>query len=103
MRTLASCGLAILMLSGAAKAEEDSCAPVAMLAESVMSGRQHGVAMRDMVDLINKGDGGSSFKEAAKSMIILAYETPIFSSEEYQKKSISEFQNQFYLACMKKS
>lgn len=71
------------------------CSKVAKLAELIMTSRQIGVELDEMLS-----DQGKE-SELSKAMIIDAYSTPRFSSEASQKRSISEFKNEWQLKCIK--
>lgn len=93
--------LAVLGVPGTAPAEGDEatwqekCEVYEGLAETVMKKRQHGAAMSDLMEIAEDD-------RFLQRMIRMAYEQPRYNSEEYISKTVSEFSNNFYLACAKK-
>lgn len=99
MRSIVVVGMAVFSFAaGQAVAGQGSCEVIGILAKSVMSARQGGVPMQDVL-----GHGGDSKEvdELTRLLAIAAYEQPRFSSKDYQDRATTEFQNQMYLACMK--
>jgi antitoxin component YwqK of YwqJK toxin-antitoxin module/dsDNA-binding SOS-regulon protein len=73
--------------------KNSTCESYSNLAKSVMTARQSGVAMSEVMNTISS--------EITKQLAIAAYEKPRFSSKEYQKKSIEDFRDKVYLDCVK--
>lgn len=86
--------LALVMagLVGQANAEPASCESVGLLAQTVMEARQSGVAMQDVMQGAN---------ELTKQLLIAAYEQPPYVSAAAKQRSITNFQNDVYLECVK--
>lgn len=103
MRGFVAAAIGLMMVVGSAQAEEDSCVPLATLAKSIMSGRQNGAEMSNMVGIIRDGKSSPEFKKLAKALIISAFESPRFSTEDMKGRSITDFQNKVYLECTKNS
>jgi len=70
------------------------CESISKLGATVMSARQAGVPMSKMLPLMK----GNSVGE---DMVIAAYETPKFSTKEYRVKAEMEFEDEWYLQCVK--
>lgn len=77
---------------------EDLCRGYGNLAAKIMEIRQGGVPMADAMDIASK-----SKSPIEKQLVIKAYEYPRLSSQEYVQRSIEDFRNEFYLACIKES
>ena len=60
-----------------------------------MSNRQNGVPMAQMMN-ISKG------QESIEGIVIVAYKEPRYSSEKQIAKSVTEFGNDLYSACVQK-
>jgi len=99
MRAIAVVVLAgISFVVGPAAADQGSCDVIGVLAKSVMSARQGGVPLQDI--LSNSGDS-KKVNELTRLLAMAAYEQPRFSTEGHQERATTEFQNQMYLACLK--
>lgn len=79
----------------AAGGVDDACAVVGKTAEGIMAGRQRGVIMSEMMQAIEPGE----FQELFRGLIIAAYDTPQYGTEEMQSKTVREFRNQAELSC----
>jgi len=66
-----------------------------------MEARQLGVSMPDMMKLAVSGNQNEA--KVAKSMILDAYDKPQYRGNEYQKKEIKRFANDWALKCYKES
>ena len=73
--------------------KNSSCESYSDLAKSVMTARQIGVAMSEVMNTISS--------ENTKQLVIAAYEKPRFTSEGYKTKSIEDFRDKAYLDCIK--
>jgi len=74
---------------------ETNCESVAGFAETVMEARQKGVSLVKMMQATDN--------KLLQAIIMEAYETPRYSTEEYQARKIGEFRDSWYLACLKNS
>jgi len=70
------------------------CNDIADLAKAVMTARQNNVDIKKLYDAANGIDG-------ARNMVTVAYSKPRFKSEEYKQNAITDFSNNFFLACVK--
>jgi len=78
----------------------DRCKMDAQVAASVMKGRQKGVPMAEMMDVVTKN---TTNEAAAEALVIAAYERPRYGSNEMRQRSVEDFHNDFYLACAQES
>lgn len=70
------------------------CREIGTLAESIMTNRQNGTSIVQMMDIAD-GNG------LAQSLVVAAYEEPRFSTPRYQAESISDFRDRAYLECFR--
>lgn len=80
-------------------AEEDwrtGCKNAQDIAESIMKGRQQGVAMSKMME-VAEGDAANILE----ALIIEAYDRPRYSTEKMQQRSVQGFRDDVYLECVK--
>lgn len=83
-----------------AKDKENFCSSVSSLSEKIMSNRQQGVAMSKMLEV---GQGADpTLYDLAKSIVMAAYEKPRFHTKENIQRSIEDFRDEFFLACVKR-
>lgn len=78
------------------------CAQIGHTANSVMQARQSGLEMSQLMDAASKsGDatGNQNLVSMARKLIVLAYQSPRYSTNEMKTKSIQEFTNEAELAC----
>lgn len=76
------------------------CKSTAGAANAIMSSRQRGVAMTEMMDKVVR-PAEPAIKEIVKAFVIDAYNRPRYDSPEYQQKSVLDFENHAYLTCIK--
>lgn len=69
-----------------------TCKDLGQLAESIMEARQSGVTLSRSMEVAE----GSDFTQA---LVLAAYQTPRFNTDEYQRESITDFRNAVELAC----
>jgi len=90
-------------VSGNKYSEEDwlsICKSSAGAAKVIMSSRQRGAAMTDMMDRVVR-PADPAIKDIVKAFVIDAYNRPRFDTPEYQQKAILDFENHAYLTCIK--
>lgn len=97
MRLLIAAILAGAAMTANAEESVDRCAQPAELAKAIMSARQAGVPLVDVLKI----EPGADFAELAKMLAIAAYDKPGFSTEQNRKRAIVDFQNDVYLECIK--
>jgi predicted GTPase len=78
----------------------EECKRMEHSAKTVMESRQSDVPMSTMWGIAEESDS-EYVKEMYKMLIRSAYDKPRFSLEENQKKAVTDFQNDFFSACMR--
>lgn len=76
---------------------QEICKLNAEVSAAIMKGRQNGVEMSKMIELIADSDN----KDGAEAIVIMAYDTPRYRTDEMITRSIEDFRNEIYLACAK--
>lgn len=79
----------------------DFCKVVSEYARTVMDGRQAGVPMSGVMDLVKDAD--PAIAPVMHQMIMDAYDRPRMSVEKNQQTATRDFENDAYLACLKGS
>lgn len=77
----------------AATHDDSYCQIAGGLASEIMTGRQSG---RDMAQMLAATKG-----EASRYMVVSAFEQPRYRTEEAQTRAIQEFKNAMFLECVK--
>ena len=72
------------------------CSSVSTTAKEIMKARQNGVAMSKLIEIFKKEDAA-----IFRRLTISAYESPRYSTEAMQEKSIQDFENEAFLDCYK--
>lgn len=93
--------LLFLSLTAPAMGQPPDCNAISDLAKSVMIGRQGDDPMSEMMDRVMKSDLNDYTKSVAKRVIISAYDGGRHYADWAIDKEIVEFQNQWYLKCIK--
>lgn len=75
----------------------EMCAEYGKLANTIMSARQDGVAMRKLMETI----AGDEDAKTTRRMIVMAYEAPGYSTERHQQREIVDFENTIYAECLR--
>jgi soluble P-type ATPase len=88
-------------LSTTASAELTECKSHSYLAGEVMNSRQSGQQMAAVIDIVKAEADNSRLVQLAQLIVVDAYESPRFSTENYKARAISEFKNKWYLRCFK--
>lgn len=78
------------------KPSDELCASVSTTAAEIMKARQNGVAMSKLIEIFKKDDAA-----IFRRLTISAYESPRYSTESMQEKSIQDFENKAFLDCYK--
>lgn len=76
------------------------CKSTAGGAKAIMSSRQRGAAMPEMMDKVVR-PADPAIKDIIKAFVIDAYNRPRYDTLEYQQKAILDFENYAYLTCIK--
>lgn len=100
---MAGAALATVPLIGchAAFAQDTVCDSYESIARSVMTGRQHGVAMSKFVHKIESFDSDQT-KTLSLAIVQDAYRAPRFQTASFQQREIDTFGNQVYRLCYAK-
>ncbi len=69
-------------------------------AKAIMSSRQKGASMTEMMDKVVR-PADPAIKDVARALVVDAYSRPRFDTPEFQQKSILDFENSAYLSCIK--
>lgn len=86
--------------AGEAANHDEWCGSIGFLSESIMSSRQNGVPMQNVMEVMSKGDGGDRITTIAKGMVVEAYGSPLYQSDSGKSAAIVEFQNKWYRDCL---
>lgn len=87
-------------LAEATKAE--ICSTVGDMAENVMTHRQSGAKMSDMLKVYGEElVAVPAAVEQISKLTLLAFEQPLFSTEESKREAVIEFRNRAELGCYK--
>jgi hypothetical protein len=78
----------------------DSCENIDKTAENIMTSRQSGVPMVEVVKLVNENIKSDTLNKFVTEMVKDAYKEPRFSTQDYKKKAILDFRNKWYLFCL---
>lgn len=76
------------------------CKSTAGGAKAIMSSRQRGASMPEMMDKVVR-PADPAIKDITKAFVIDAYNRPRYDTPEYQQKAILDFENYAYLTCIK--
>ncbi|NLR98689.1 hypothetical protein HGP17_17865 [Rhizobium sp. P38BS-XIX] len=101
MRLILGCMIALSTLMGGAtiaRADDAFCQQLGELAKGVMQNRQIGVNMSDMMKV---ADSGRPEGSVLRNLVMMAYDTPQYSTEAMQSAAVQEFANQIQLTCYK--
>ena len=89
--------LILMALLAAPAGANEFCGNLADAAGSIMDARQKGVPMHKLMPIINENEA----RDIMKLIVVEAYESPIYSSDKYKDRAISEMSNRVYLTCLK--
>ncbi len=95
--------LALALLASPANAvspeAQKLCARHGMFAEEVMKSRQSGVPLSAMLSTV---DAESTVAEAARQIILTAFETRRYFSPDMQQRAVEEHREKYELICFKR-
>jgi hypothetical protein len=86
--------IAALTIACATASASSKCEVIGQLAYTSMDARQAGVSLTKLLSL-------PSSTALGKSILIEAYESPRFHTEEMQERAKVDFRNKWELACVK--
>ena len=78
-------------------AQIQQCTAIGEAAETVMTTRQNGVPLSQVLEAATQPDMPSF----APTMVLQAYDKPLFNTEQYRLKAISEYKEVWEMACYK--
>jgi hypothetical protein len=88
----------VLSVSAPAAYASSVCEAVSSLARSTMNARQAGVPMSEIYE--NGVEESQSVSQVRKSLILIAYEKPKFSTERYKTEAAEEFASDVFRRCV---
>lgn len=93
-------GLASFQVAGA-ESEPDVCAASSNIAKAVMTARQSGGVLPDLMQRATSMNVNPLVLDITKKLLLAAFEVPEYSDPKLQRAAIVAFQNQTYLECSK--
>jgi hypothetical protein len=91
--------LTALMIPLLAQARPDACLNIKNVASTIMQARQAEVEAQVVVDKLGKEVKEEWLYRAHMHIVIAAYQRPVYATDMYKKRIISEFANKYYIAC----
>ena len=79
----------------------DTCSELGRLAAGVMELRQDGTPVNELIELFSRPEVPRESRVLMRAMILLAYDTPRFSTERIKSEAAADFANKFMIACYK--
>lgn len=92
-----------LLLSGQLYAQDKlaACNSISSLAETIMKQRQNGAPMSEMMRIA--GEAGGAIGKVGEELVIMAYDKPRYTTENYQQRVIEDFRDSAHLECVKQA
>lgn len=90
----------LIALSGNANAQKATCSKAAKVAESLMQARQKGVSLQNAMDAMISSYPKTAHKYV-RILVMDAYSSPRYHSEEMQQRAIDDFRDKSHLSCLK--
>lgn len=85
-------------VSFAASEKEKECENISKISEAMMMSRQNG---KSIVAMYKTAEKYPYIEQITKAIIDVAYEKPMWNTEENKAKAIVEFSNEMFMLCMK--
>jgi len=79
----------------------DVCLYPSNIAKAVMTRRQNGGSLSELMAKIPDLGMQPAIEDLAKKLAVAAYGVPVYSDEKLQQAAITEFESQTYLSCAK--
>lgn len=95
---IATCLLVTQANADSGSQKRDNCKAMAGLANAVMTARQEGVSVVELLE-VTKTDNDLA-NEYTRVLIEVAYNSPRFNTEYYKLKEITEYEAAAYLSCI---
>ncbi len=89
----------LLFVSINSFSEDNNCKEVSNLAKIIMEYRQTNGDLSELIDIVNQ-NGTPEEQSAIISIIKSAYSVPLYETDPYKERKISEFKNEVYLICI---
>lgn len=93
-KLLITVSLAMSLSVSASNERNELCKDIGGLAKSIMQARQSGAPAHDLIEIL--GDDN----ESLRAIVIDAYSTPMFSTDEFKNREVTKFMNKWYLGCL---
>lgn len=97
-RIITALALTAAMISPAMAVDKETCLAVKGLAEAVMSARQAGVDVSDMMATTTENP---KMNKLQQGLIVDAFSFPAYSTKDFREKEVREFGARHYLNCLK--
>ena len=91
--TLTLVALSIPALAAEPVPTKETCSSIAEVARVTMLARQSGVPLRSMMEI--------AADQTIVDIVTEAYSSPAYSTSEVQEKTIQNFEDKWYLRCLK--
>lgn len=92
--------LSVLSIPSYADVDTDSfCESIMEAAEVTMRSRQTGISAVEAIELANNATG--SMKTMLREMVVKAYSSPRYSTDEYRKSAADDFATEYYINCIR--
>ena len=92
--------LIVTFSSNTALADGINCQSIGETAKLVMWYRQNGTAIASVMEAVDK-EPAHDMRKLMKTLVIKAYEQPLYRDQSDKEESISEFGNWIELLCLK--
>ena len=95
--TVVAAFLSVLVIGpAAAYTPEDECKLVGAMARTAMTARQSNLTLSEVMDVYKKT---GSIDELSMDILLAAFGSPRFYTDEMQERAIAEFQESFEVSC----
>lgn len=75
------------------------CPAIGQLAAAIMTQRQSGASMSELMNTANNLNAVEAVKELSRNTIIEAFGHPQYETQSYREQAVQEFRNKAELAC----
>lgn len=91
----------LMMAASTSQAETDheTCTHISDLAEKVMEARLNDVKITHMMEVASES---GPIEQIMSDMVIIAYESYGYKTDDYKSSAIRDFGAQYYIDCIKK-
>lgn len=95
-------GFNVYVIAEISESEMTYCKEVEKISGTVMRNRQYGVTMANQMDIAYNSKSDDA-KTLLMTLIELAYDEPMWSSESNKDKAVVQFRNDLFKACLKEA